>query len=92
MTRRRRLRGARLYWQRRIGAPARDGREERQRNCLRQCRCHAAATPLHNASIATDPVIYPPPDVRQRLFVQTEDSAEQTRAIIRIWQEFKTAQ
>ena len=52
----------------------------------------SAAAPLLDASIASDPVIYPPPDVQQRLFVQLEDSPEQSRAITRIWQKFKTAQ
>jgi putrescine transport system substrate-binding protein len=53
---------------------------------------NSAAAPLLDASIASDPVIYPPPDVQQRLFVQLEDSPEQSRAITRIWQKFKTAQ
>ena len=51
-----------------------------------------AATPLLDASIASDPAIYTPPAVQRRLFFQTEDSPEQTRAITRIWQKFKTAQ
>jgi putrescine transport system substrate-binding protein len=51
-----------------------------------------AATRLLDASVAADPAIYTPPDVQRRLFVQTEDSPEQTRAITRIWQKFKTAQ
>jgi putrescine transport system substrate-binding protein len=51
-----------------------------------------AATRLLDASVASDPAIYTPPDVQRRLFVQTEDSPEQTRAITRIWQKFKTAQ
>ncbi len=53
---------------------------------------NAAATPLLDPSIAADPVIYPPPDVQQRLFVETEDSPEQSRTITRIWQKFKTGQ
>jgi putrescine transport system substrate-binding protein len=51
-----------------------------------------AATRLLDASIVSDPAIYTPPDVQRRLFVQTEDSPERTRAITRIWQKFKTAQ
>lgn len=53
---------------------------------------NAAATPLLDASFADDPIIYPPPDETQRLFVQTQDSPEQARAITRIWQKFKTGQ
>lgn len=53
---------------------------------------NSAATPLLDASIASDPAIYTPPDVRKRLFVQMEDPPEQARAITRIWQKFKTGQ
>jgi putrescine transport system substrate-binding protein len=53
---------------------------------------NSAATPLLDASIALDPMVYPPPDQQQRLFVQTDDSPEQSRAITRIWQKFKTGQ
>lgn len=53
---------------------------------------NAAATPLLKASIAADPAVYPPPAQRQRLFVQLEDAPEQTRAITRLWQKFKTGQ
>jgi len=61
-------------------------------NFIRNANGNAAATPLLDPSIASDPMIYPPPEVRRRLFVQTEDSPEQMRAITRIWQKFKTAQ
>ncbi len=53
---------------------------------------NAAATPLLKASIASDPAVYPPQQQRQRLFVQLEDAPEQTRAITRLWQKFKTGQ
>jgi putrescine transport system substrate-binding protein len=53
---------------------------------------NAAASPLLDASIVSDPVIYPPRDQQQRLFVQAEDSPEQSRAITRLWQKFKTGQ
>jgi len=33
-----------------------------------------------------------PPDQQRRLFVQTEDSPEQSRRITRMWQKFKTGQ
>ena len=51
-----------------------------------------AANALLDPSIAADPVIYAPRDVQQRLFVETEDSPEQSRTITRIWQKFKTGQ
>jgi putrescine transport system substrate-binding protein len=53
---------------------------------------NSAATPLLDASIVSDPIVYAPPEVQRRLFVQTEDSPEQARAITRIWQKFKTGQ
>jgi putrescine transport system substrate-binding protein len=61
-------------------------------NFIGYANANMKATPLLNASIASDPVIFPPRDQQQRLFVETEDSPEQTRAITRIWQKFKTAQ
>jgi len=53
---------------------------------------NVAASPLLDVSIISDTAIFPTRDQQQRLFVQTEDSPEQTRAITRIWQKFKTAQ
>jgi putrescine transport system substrate-binding protein len=53
---------------------------------------NAAATPLLDASIVADTAVYPPPEQQQRLFVELEDTPEQTRAITRIWQKFKTGQ
>jgi putrescine transport system substrate-binding protein len=49
-----------------------------------------AATPLLDASIASNTLIYPTRDQQRRLFVQTEVSSEQSRTITRIWQRFKT--
>jgi putrescine transport system substrate-binding protein len=48
------------------------------------------ATPLLDPSIASDAAIYPTAGQQQRLFMQTELTFEQIRAITRIWQEFKT--
>lgn len=50
------------------------------------------SSPLLDASIASDTAIYRTPDQQQRLFVQTEDPPEQSRAITRLWQKFKTGQ
>jgi putrescine transport system substrate-binding protein len=61
-------------------------------NFIGFANANSAAAPLLDASIAADPVIYPPRDQQQRLFVQSEDSSERSRAITRIWQKFKTAQ
>jgi putrescine transport system substrate-binding protein len=43
-------------------------------------------------AVKDDPGIYPPPELRQKLTLQLADSAEQTRAITRVWQKFKTGQ
>jgi putrescine transport system substrate-binding protein len=61
-------------------------------NFIGYANANSAAAPLLNASIASDPAIFPPLDQQQRLFVETEDSPEQSRAITRVWQKFKTAQ
>ena len=53
---------------------------------------NAAAVALASPKVAADPIIYPSPQDRERLFVQTRDSAEQARAITRLWQRFKTGQ
>jgi putrescine transport system substrate-binding protein len=51
-----------------------------------------AAQPLVLPAVKDDPAIYPPPEVLQKLAVQLSDSPEQTRAITRVWQKFKTGQ
>jgi putrescine transport system substrate-binding protein len=53
---------------------------------------NTAAIAYIDPAIATDHVVYPSPQERQRLFVQAEDSPEQIRAITRLWQKFKTGQ
>ena len=61
-------------------------------NYIGFANANIAATPFLDPSIASDPIIFPPPDQRQRLFVETEDSPEQARALTRIWEKFKTGQ
>jgi putrescine transport system substrate-binding protein len=61
-------------------------------NFIGFANANSAASPLLDASIVADTVIYPPRDQQQRLFVESEDSPEQSRAITRLWQKFKTAQ
>jgi hypothetical protein len=57
---------------------------------IRQCEFgrYTAAEP----SVANDNTIYPTTVERERLFVQTERTREQARAITRLWQKFKTGQ
>ena len=61
-------------------------------NFIGFANANSAAMPLLDASIVSDPIVFPPREQQQRLFVQTEDSPEQARAITRLWQKFKTAQ
>jgi putrescine transport system substrate-binding protein len=61
-------------------------------NFIGNANANSAASPLLDPAIAADATVYPPPDQQRRLFVQTEDSPEQSRAMTRIWQRFKTAQ
>jgi len=61
-------------------------------NFKRYANANAASQPLVLPSVKDDPGIYPPPEQRQKLAVQLADSADQTRAITRVWQKFKTGQ
>jgi putrescine transport system substrate-binding protein len=61
-------------------------------NFKRYANANLASQPLVQAAVKDDPRIYPPANLRERLTVQTADSAEQTRAITRMWQKFKTGQ
>ena len=56
----------------------------------RYANANAAAQTLVLPAVKDDPGIYPPPELRQKLAVQLADSPEQTRAITRMWQKFKT--
>ncbi len=61
-------------------------------NFKRYANANAAAQPLVSPAVRDDPGIYPTPELRQKLAVQLADSADQTRAITRVWQKFKTGQ
>jgi putrescine transport system substrate-binding protein len=58
----------------------------------RYANANSAAQALVLPAVKDDPGIYPPVAERQSLAVQLADSAEQTRAITRLWQKFKTGQ
>jgi len=61
-------------------------------NFKRYANANSASQSLLLPSVKDDPGIYPPPEQRQRLALQLADSPEQTRAITRVWQKFKTGQ
>ena len=58
----------------------------------RYATANAAAQPLVQPAVRDDPGIYPPEELRRKLAVQSADSPDQTRAITRVWQKFKTGQ
>jgi putrescine transport system substrate-binding protein len=61
-------------------------------NFKRYANANLASLPYVLESVKEDPAIYPPPELRQKLAVQLADTPEQTRAITRVWQKFKTGQ
>ena len=61
-------------------------------NFKRYANANLASQPLVQPAVKDDPRIYLPAELREKLAVQTADSAEQTRAITRVWQKFKTGQ
>jgi putrescine transport system substrate-binding protein len=61
-------------------------------NFKRYANANAASQPLVLPAVQDDPGIYPTPEQRQKLALQMADSPEQTRAITRVWQKFKTGQ
>jgi putrescine transport system substrate-binding protein len=61
-------------------------------NYIGFANANIAATPFLDPSIASDPIVFPTPEQRRRLFVQAEDSPDQARALTRIWEKFKTGQ
>jgi len=61
-------------------------------NFKRYANANTASQALVLPAVKDDPGIYPPPDQRRSLAVQLADSPDQTRAITRVWQKFKTGQ
>ena len=61
-------------------------------NFKRYANGNLASQPLVSAEVRDDPAIYPVAEQREKLAVQLMDSADQTRAITRVWQKFKTGQ
>jgi putrescine transport system substrate-binding protein len=61
-------------------------------NFKRYANADAQAQSLLEPAVRDDPGIYPPVAQREKLAVQLADSADQTRAITRVWQKFKTGQ
>jgi putrescine transport system substrate-binding protein len=61
-------------------------------NFVGYASANVAAMPLLDSSVANDPTTYPTAAQRDRLFVQSESTPQEARAITRLWQRFKTGQ
>ena len=61
-------------------------------NFKRYANANIASQSMVLPAVIEDPGIYPTPEQRQKLALQLADSPEQTRAITRVWQKFKTGQ
>ena len=61
-------------------------------NFKRYANANIASQSMVLPAVKEDPGIYPTPEQRQKLALQLADSPEQTRAITRVWQKFKTGQ
>ncbi len=61
-------------------------------NFKRYANADMQAQSLLDPSVKDDPGIYPAKEQQEKLAVQLADSADQTRAITRVWQKFKTWQ
>ena len=61
-------------------------------NFKRYANANTASQSMVLPAVKEDPGIYPTPEQRQKLALQLADSPEQTRAITRVWQKFKTGQ
>jgi putrescine transport system substrate-binding protein len=61
-------------------------------NFKRYANANSASQSMVLPVVKEDPGIYPPPEQRQKLALQLADSPEQTRAITRVWQKFKTGE
>ncbi len=61
-------------------------------NDIRYGNDNLAARPLIDPAIAADPSIYPPPELRCRLYLPREVSPEYARLRTRVWTHIKTGQ
>ena len=61
-------------------------------NFKRYANANIASQSMVLPVVKDDPGIYPPPEQQKRLALQLADSPEQTRAITRVWQKFKTGE
>jgi putrescine transport system substrate-binding protein len=61
-------------------------------NFKRYANANTASQSMVLPVVKENPAIYPPPEELKKLALQLADSPEQTRAITRVWQKFKTGE
>jgi putrescine transport system substrate-binding protein len=61
-------------------------------NYVNYANGNAAATPLVDESVRNDPGVYPPPEVKAKLFPDLSETQEFTRLLTRTWTRFTTGQ
>ncbi len=61
-------------------------------NFIGFANANRASTPFLEATIASNAAIYPTAEEQRRLVIPRETTSEQSRAITRIWQRFRTGQ
>ncbi len=61
-------------------------------NFKRYANANTASQSMVLPVVKENPAIYPPPEQLKKLALQLADSPEQTRAITRVWQKFKTGE
>jgi putrescine transport system substrate-binding protein len=59
-------------------------------NFVKYATGNAASVPLVNEDVRNDPAIYPPPEVRAKLFPDLSETEEFTRLLNRTWTRFTT--
>lgn len=61
-------------------------------NYVNYANGNAAATPLVDEGVRNDPGVYPPPEVKAKLFPDLSETQEFTRLLNRTWTRFRTGQ
>jgi spermidine/putrescine-binding protein len=61
-------------------------------NAIGFANANPPSTRILDPGVSTDTAIYPTAEERKRLYLPSEPTPEQSRAITRLWQKFKTGQ
>ncbi len=61
-------------------------------NYVNYANANAASVPLIDESVRDDPGVYPPPEIKAKLFPDLSETEEYTRLLTRSWTRFQTGQ